>query len=103
MVSQPSRDGRGRLDRAVDAGEVVEREEQPEHRVVVFPFLAVRVCQAGEPANRHADRPVVPLDVASANRMRPLHGPGTDIRRSRSGLAPSQSHSGFWQDNGTRP
>ena len=67
VVSPASR--RRRLDGRMDAAEVVVGEEQGQHRVVVLPLLAVRVRQPSDPANLHAERLVVPLDVRRANQF----------------------------------
>ena len=40
--------------RRVDATEIVVRDEQAKRRFVVLPFLAMAVCQPGEPPNLHS-------------------------------------------------
>ena len=64
---QPSRNGRRRVERHVNAAEIVPRHEQRKHQLVILPFLAEGVRQPREAAILHPNRQVRPLNVGRAN------------------------------------
>ena len=70
MVSESSLRGGGYADGAVDSDKVVMCEPQARSSIVVLPFLAEGVRQAGEAANLHPHREVLALDVRRANLVR---------------------------------
>ena len=67
MIGQPGSHRRGFLQCHVLPAVVVEAEPQGQHRFVVLPFLAVGVCQAGEPTDAHPHGKVLSLDVGRGN------------------------------------
>ena len=56
MIGQTLRYCRRYLDRAVNLGEIVERDAQGDRKLVIFPFLAVGIGEPGETADLHSQR-----------------------------------------------
>jgi hypothetical protein len=54
-------------DRWMDPAEIVVAEQQAESSFMVFPFLAVGVCQLGQSAYYHPDGEIRPLNVRRTN------------------------------------
>ena len=54
----------------MNADEIIPSEVQSQHRVVVFPFLAVGVREARQPSNLHPERKVQPFAVARASAVK---------------------------------
>ena len=54
----------------MNSHEVVTDEVERKGRIVIFPFLAESVCQAGESANLHSHAEVLTLHMRTANLVR---------------------------------
>jgi hypothetical protein len=69
VIGDARSDGRRRLERRVDATEVVVGEVERYGAGEVFELLAVGVRETGEAAHRHSHREVLTLDVARRDRV----------------------------------